>query len=196
MDRGEAAKRDAMTNRDNRFREVFFDLGTQYYVAGRLAARGMLVPVHGNLFHHAIEMYLKGALVGILPIREMKQKPYSHDLTEIWKRFKAREADSALARFDPTVQALHEFESIRYPDKIVEHGMLTGVVWQAHHITTTSSSIQLPPKYEIVIATIDDLVIEVFQRASINPQFFGKSVQHGPAREALEYQNSHASQWL
>jgi hypothetical protein len=42
----------------------FCDLATQYYVAGRLAARGGLVPVHGNLFHHAIEMYLKATLVG------------------------------------------------------------------------------------------------------------------------------------
>ena len=40
------------------------DRATQYYVAGRLAARTKLVPVYGNLFHHAVEMFLKTALLG------------------------------------------------------------------------------------------------------------------------------------
>ena len=39
----------------------YFRFGTQYYVAGRYAALVWLIPVAGNLLHHAIEMYLKGA---------------------------------------------------------------------------------------------------------------------------------------
>jgi hypothetical protein len=40
----------------------FIATGTQYYVAGRYAVIAGLMPVAGNLLHHAIEMCLKGAL--------------------------------------------------------------------------------------------------------------------------------------
>src|SRR5262245_52180009 len=49
--------------KEERFRDIFYDCGMQYYVAARFAARAGLVPTHGNLFHHAIEMCLKAALV-------------------------------------------------------------------------------------------------------------------------------------
>jgi hypothetical protein len=42
--------------------DAFFKTGSQYYIAGRFAAFAWFHPVAGNLFHHAIEMYLKGAL--------------------------------------------------------------------------------------------------------------------------------------
>src|SRR5437667_12264889 len=108
-----------MVNIDERFKVTFCALATQYYVAARLAARAVLIPVHGNLFHHAVEMYLKAALVGTLPVVEMKQPPYIHDLTALWDRFKTKEADPALACFDTTIRELHGYESVSYPDKIV-----------------------------------------------------------------------------
>ena len=54
---------------DNDVKYRFCDLATQYYIAGRLAARAAQAPVYGNLLHHAVEMYLKGALVGTLTWR-------------------------------------------------------------------------------------------------------------------------------
>ena len=42
--------------------ELFFSSATQYYVSGRYAVFAGLTPVVGNLLHHAVEMYLKGAL--------------------------------------------------------------------------------------------------------------------------------------
>jgi hypothetical protein len=183
-------------NKDEQFKDTFLDLATQYYVTARLAARGMLIPIHGNLFHHAVEMYLKAALVGTLPVAQMKQSPYSHDLTALWDRFKTKEADPALARFAPTIQALHRFESIRYPDKIVGRGMLASVTWQPHHAVAPSGSAKLPPKYEVIIAEIDDLVIEVLQRTSVNPKFLISRISNTHAREALVYQNPQAARWL
>lgn len=185
-----------MVNMDERFKYTFCNLATQYYVAARLAARAGLIPVHGNLFHNAVEMYLKAALVGTLPVAQMKQKQYSHDLTALWDRFKTKEADPALTHFDPTIQELHLFESIRYPDKIVGEGMIATVVWQAHHATTASGSAKMPPKYEFIIEDIDNLVIEVLQRASVNPKFLVTRVTNADAREALAYQNPQAARWL
>src|SRR5262245_31044728 len=42
-----------------RFDIEFFDSGVQYHATGRWAARRGLLPVCGNLYHHAIEMFLK-----------------------------------------------------------------------------------------------------------------------------------------
>jgi len=185
-----------MVNMDERFKDTFCDLATQYYMAARLAARAGLISVHGNLFHHAVEMYLKAALVGTLPVAQMKQKLYSHDLTALWDRFKAKEADPALTRLDPTIQELHPFESIRYPNKIVDEGMIATVVWQAHHATTASGSAKMPPKYEFIIEDIDNLVIEVLQRIPYNPKALIMRVHDASAREALTYQNPQAARWL
>jgi len=184
----------APARKEEAFREIFYDCGMQYYVAARFAARAGLVPVHGNLFHHAIEMCLKAALVGTLTDAKMRQ--ISHHLTALWDRFKEKEADPALARFDPTIQALDEFESIRYPNKIVDEGMLVSVVWQSEHVTASSGSAKRPPKYEVIIGDIDNLVIEVVHRASVNPKFLVSRVHDAAAREALAYQNPHAASWL
>jgi hypothetical protein len=180
--------------KEERFRDIFYDCGMQYYVAARFAARAGLVPTHGNLFHHAIEMCLKAALVGTLIIAKMKQ--ISHHLPALWDRFKEKETDPALARFDPTIQALDEFESIRYPNRIVDEGMLVNVVWQPEHVTASSGSVQRPPKYEVIIADIDSLVIELVHRASVNPKFLVSRIHDAAAREALAYQNPHAASWL
>ena len=52
-----------MSTNDEDFKSWFCGLGTQYYIAGRQAAMARLIPVYGNLLHHAVEMFLKGALV-------------------------------------------------------------------------------------------------------------------------------------
>ena len=42
--------------------DLFFDSAMQYYVAGRGAFFAKLTPVAANLLHHAVEMFLKGAI--------------------------------------------------------------------------------------------------------------------------------------
>ena len=49
-------------------RSEFFSAGTQYYVAGRYAVIVGLIPVAGNLLHHAVEMFLKGGLASSISI--------------------------------------------------------------------------------------------------------------------------------
>lgn len=178
------------------FRYSFCDLGTQYYVAARLAARARLLPVHGNLFHHAVEMYLKAALIDTLSLAEMASRAYGHDVVALWDRFKTKEADAALARFDAAIQALNEFDLIRYPEKIVNEGMIVTVVWQPEDVTTTSGSATTPPKYEFVIADIDNLVIEVLKRIPVSPKYFATDRTNAAARDALVYQNPQAASWL
>jgi hypothetical protein len=182
-------------NRDERFKEAFADPGTQYYVAARLAAQPGLAPAYGDLLHHAVEMYLKAALVSTLQVEQMKRPPYSHDLTALWDAFKKKEHDPALTRFDATIQALHDFESIRYPDKIVDQGLMVSVAWVPHHAITVDGSAKMPPKYEVIVGDVDNLVIEVLDRARINPKALVMRV-FGTGRQALGYPNPRAGHWL
>jgi hypothetical protein len=153
-----------------------------------LAAKSFLIPVYGNFLHHAVEMYLKAALVGTLTVKDMKK--HGHDLPAFWNELKVKEKDARLSRFDATIDALHKFETIRFPDEIVARGLLSGVGWAPEHATTFSGSMQPPPKYEVHINLVDELVIELLQRSDLNPKFFvARFIGHSQKREALSYQN-------
>jgi hypothetical protein len=92
----------------------FFSTGSQYYVASRFAVWGGLNPVVGNLTHHAIEMYLKGALSKTKKLNELRD--LNHRLPAIWAAFKVQANDAALNRFDKLIEEVHKFEELRYPD--------------------------------------------------------------------------------
>jgi hypothetical protein len=125
---------------------------------------------HGNLFHHAVEMFLKCALVGVLTIEEMRSKEYGHKLLSLWDRFKKREGDPGLDRFDAAIAALHEFESIRYRDRIVKQGMLVSISWEPGDVGPTTGTAKIPRKYEVSIQEIDRLIIEVLHRSESEPK--------------------------
>jgi hypothetical protein len=169
------------------------DWAMQYYVAGRLAARAGLVPVYGNLLHHAVEMFLKTALSGVVSPKELRDD-YRHDLKKLWARFKVEVADTSLDHFDATILALHEFEELRYPDKIPHAAIEMDVTWKPVPAAKSSSGSGSARRYECVIADIDGLIIEIMDRIPLNPSFF--VVKLGDSgREALQYQNPHSSRW-
>jgi hypothetical protein len=180
---------------DDREARLLPDYATQYYVGGRMAARARLVPIFGNLLHHAIEMFLKTALIGIVSPEDMKYK-YSHDIEKLWQRFKMKESDSALDQFDSVVSAVHAFENLRYPDKIPDAAIHVNLTWQASDaVQVTGTAAPRTQKYEFFMSDVDDLVIEVMKRTGLNPKFFtGMLGTNG--REALAYQNTYASDWL
>ena len=82
---------------------AYFGLGVHYYVVARYAAFAQLVPVCGNLFHHAIEMFLKGYLAHH---GEAELKKLGHQLTVLWREFKYEVGDAALDPFDTVVKEL------------------------------------------------------------------------------------------
>ncbi len=170
------------------------DWATQYYVAGRFAARARLAPIYGNLLHHAVEMFLKFALAGVVSPQEMRNK-YVHDIEKLWRRFKTKEADPALDRFDATIHALHKFEDLRYPDKIPHAAILLSITWKPSHAVQASGTTLRTPKYEVFISDVDRLVIEIMKRVPLDPRFFTDMVGRD-GRGALRYQNPHAARWL
>ena len=89
--------------------------GVNYYVAGRYALFARLTPTAGNLLHHAIEMFLKGALGKTgKSLEELEELRYK--LPKIWNEFKTNFPEHSLDAFDPLICELHKFEEIRYPD--------------------------------------------------------------------------------
>jgi hypothetical protein len=185
------ATRPTQADKDEFDRLRLCDWATQYYVAGRLAARSRLAPIYGNLLHHPVEMYLKAELVGLVTPHDMRDK-YGHNLEKLWARFKTKEADSALGRFDTTIHALHEFEDLRYPDTIKDGVILMAITWKPSDAVLLYGGSTSVRQYEFFISDVDELVIAVLDRMSLNPIFVlgGRG-----GREALQYQNPCAARW-
>jgi hypothetical protein len=149
--------------------QEFMRLGVQYYVAARSAAWAELLPVCGNLYHHALEMLLKAGLSRKHSSRIL-QKKFSHKLLTIWNAFKAEFPSPDLPQFDQTIADIDEFEEIRYPDKIVKHGAQMLIDWASDHAQTSLAS--SPPVYQLKVNDLDRLVVGIFHASSRNPLFF------------------------
>jgi hypothetical protein len=65
----------------------FMTTGSQYYTTARFAMHAQCMPVCGNLFHHAVEMLLKGGLARKRPLGDLKEN-MGHRLKKLWREFK------------------------------------------------------------------------------------------------------------
>jgi hypothetical protein len=150
---------------------IYFGLATEYYAAARGAVFAGSHTVPGNLFHHAIELYLKGVLSADLPQSGLSK--YRHDLKRLWKDYKRKNPSSDLSVFDATINALHKFEAIRYPDAIAAKGMFYALPISRPDppLTFSVASGSTPPTYFLVVNEVDALVRAIFDTASVNPTF-------------------------
>lgn len=159
----------------------FFSLGTQYYVVGRFSAFAGLNPVTGNQLHHAIEMFVKGALSKTKSLSDLKR--LGHSLPRVWAEFKQQTGDSSLNRFDPVITQLDKFETIRYPDEILSKGMSSTI--NIVRSPPFAGSVAGVPHYEVCLEDVDELVDAIFVAASRNPKSYLVSMLMKP--EAREY---------
>jgi hypothetical protein len=159
------------SNYDERARVEFFRLGVDYYVAGRFAAFSRLFPVAANLLHHAIEMFLKGALVCSVDLDALKG--IGHDLRALWSEFKKHHPSSTESdSFDEAIGELHRFERLRYPDVATVEGMeLTFDVFRENRVEASSPGKSLS-RYSLVLQDVDALVKFMFQNQGVNPRFY------------------------
>jgi hypothetical protein len=149
----------------------FFRYGSQYYVAARYAVYAGLMPVAGNLLHHAIEMLLKGALAESVASQKLKDK-FGHRLRRTWKEFKKQAAESNLAIFDRVIRELDKFENIRYPDELLRRGAaISFEITKAGAAQRSSSGISVP-EYVLCLEEVDELVAEMFRIGRRNPRSF------------------------
>jgi hypothetical protein len=148
--------------------EEFMKLGVQYYVAARSTAWAALLPVCGNLYHHALEMFLKAGLSRKYSLEQLKYE-FGHKLIDVWKAFKADFPSTALLQFETTIADIAEFEEIRYPDNVLEHGAQMLVDWGPIPAQISASS---PPLYKLYPMNLDRLIGEIFSASCRNQLFF------------------------
>jgi hypothetical protein len=171
----------------SRVRTEFFDLGVQYFIAARFAASAHLLPVTGNLFHHAIEMMIKGELA--THIGERERRRLSHDLNKLWKEFKRRtNRGQSLDSFDNVITRLAQFEDIRFPEAIVSKGM-TCVIGFGEFAPTDYRDGHRGPRYELFVGEVDALVKAILEVSHINPVFFTSRYHTKHARTYLRRYN-------
>jgi hypothetical protein len=157
------AKRTNPAALPNYYWQSFLDLGAQYYVAARLQFFTQGGAVVGVLAHHAVEMFLKGALCIVVPITDLESE-FSHSLPKLWTRFKTEKGVSGLVQCDSTIELLHEFEDIRYPDKVLHFAVLTSL-----------EPVEFPPvpylthTFRFILRDLDALVHCILTNASVDP---------------------------
>lgn len=164
----------------------YFDLATQYYVTARWATFAIAGTVTGNLYHHAVELYLKGDLSRSVPRYHLTM--FGHNLRRLWKAYKQKYSTSDLSGFDSCIKQLHRFETIRYPDVIAEKGMFFAIPVSRPQPPPNFAVFgggSTPPTYLVVVNDIDQLIRILFTLSSLNPDFFfaklsteGKAVLH------------------
>ncbi len=172
--------------------EEFIKLGVQYYVAAlyaALAGAGLL-PVCGNLYHHALEMFLKSGLSREHSLQNLS-KNFGHKLIDIWDAFKADFPSTELPQFDATIADIHDFEEIRYPDEVLKNGAQMVVDWGS----TPAQSSASEPMYKLHVNDLDRLIGEIFRVLSRNPLFFTGGLKRD-VRDMLACDNPVATQLL
>jgi hypothetical protein len=182
-----------MTNETDDFDwDYFVKSGCEYYATARFAMHAQRSYVCGNLFHHAVEMLLKGELLqrGV-SLDELKRT--GHSLRKLWRMYKAYYPKADLERHNRIINRLDKYEEIRYPNPALG-SIGVAMEWSDEPVPiTTYGGLRTPRQYPLTVDAIDDLVADVFRTSSWNP---GVSCFMGPtnevALEAIKRHNKHA----
>jgi hypothetical protein len=170
----------------------FAQLGVQYFVAGRSAAIHQLIPVLGNLLHHAVEMCLKAALAGSHSLSQLRR--LGHSLPNLWSEFATAYPSAASAKFQTIIDALQKFEELRYPDSILANGAMMEFALHRANAGVPNPGYAGVPRYLLILEDVDELVEGIFLAMNLNPSFFTGAL-NPKGKEYLFQHNLHASKW-
>ena len=101
-------------SREDKLRDAFLVLGSQYFAHARYSAQIFYLPVSATLFHHSIEMLLKGYLIKFMKLDELKK--IGHNLEKLWDEFKVLASRSDLVKYDQSIK--RHLDTVPYPDVI------------------------------------------------------------------------------
>jgi HEPN domain-containing protein len=169
----------------SRVRTEYLQTAFHFYITARFATINSLTPVAGYLAHHAIEMFVKAALVEATT--EEERMLVSQDLPRIWQKYKQLTANPALDTFDRTINDLDRFENARNPDRLSRYGMILEVGFGRDTSPTQPTEL----RYQMALEELDELVKLIFETSGINAASFVNSTQP----DALRYLNERNQAW-
>jgi len=143
--------------------------GSDYYLTARFAMKAQRF-VSGNLFHLAVEMFLKSGLAK-KGHTETELKRHWHSLDKLWQAFKTDYPDPALVRHDTTVSFLDKFEDIRYPP---DHSFTVTLQWDEPTYPSQPPANTKP--YTLVVSDVDALVADILATTGWNTGLLFKGV--------------------
>ena len=66
---------------------------------------------------------------------------------------------------------LDRFENLRYPDKMIREGAEIVIAWNPSAAAATgvirSPGVKAPPRYEVVVSNVDNLVAKIFEQLGV-----------------------------
>ena len=171
----------------SRYWQHAVEYGVQYYVAGRFAAHARLTPVCASLLHHAVEMLLKACLAYQDTADQIRayggRANYGHSLPTLWQEFKRRNAALDLSAYDEIITRLQAFETIRYPEQLIEQGALLSVgLYEVDPPQYMGPGQRPVPGYVLMLPQIDRLAALLFKHTHLNPEAIC-TTQFGYGRE-------------
>ena len=117
-------------------------------------------------------MALKACLAERVDLPTIKK--YRHSLPKLYAAAFQLAPALGATFFAETIARLHEFESIRYPDKhLTEGGGMIAALFPPHP-GETWGPLQGPPapQYVLILQDVDSLFCEAFRGANLNPAAF------------------------
>jgi hypothetical protein len=178
---------------EDNMRYAFAGNGFEYYLSARFSFLSKLHYIAGNLFHHAVEMFIKSGLINRYSINELKNM--KHNLIKLWDIFiKEHGIIKDMSWENVIIRELDKFEKIRYPDFRCTYGM-------EFHFTPkdldndygSSGEIELP-RFVLSLAQMDKLIIFLVDNCRINTKVLISHVLV-ESLHYLKYENECSNRW-
>jgi hypothetical protein len=146
---------------------AYLELGCQYYAIARYSASVFFMPICGTIFHHAIEMLIKGYLVRSYSSRNLKK--VGHNLSKLWSMFKSNAGSKELSRYDKAMIDLDRVEMLRYPDAMVKEGFTLNVRLGIPAPAQFPGD-QKQPQYFVNVSDLDEITLAILAACKVNPK--------------------------
>jgi len=162
-----------------------------YYAAGRYAVFAQL-PVSGNVLHHAVEMFLKAGLSRTLELDALKK--FGHKLPALWTEHRRAFPSTPDEPWTSVVDALDDFEELRYPDSILKYGAEIRIGRGQRPAVEYTTTPQPEKRYVLWLGEIDRLIAIIIEHSPFNPKFILTYILHHEGRAVLLREND--EQWV
>lgn len=171
--------------------QAYFGVGLQYYLTARHAVFCYLFPVNGNLFHHAIEMFLLAGLSAKYSSKELKEKYHKHNLWQMWVDFKGILNSENLDGFDSLIKRYNKWEEIRYPLKKKSNIVMFSDIRKGSKSKFVDPNHKKGDEYRINLEEMDEFFKVICEVLSINPDYIRSMLSLGDSKVTYEKDNHH-----